>query len=109
MAQFLYLHWKIIFYFLQPDALNYTFTIALQEYEKIIDTVASEGMSVVTPEIKSDWDYIQSAFFASTVLTTIGKLLYMKKYACNEMSDSDIYTHQYHSTRSLSTLALLEF
>jgi len=31
-------------------------------------------MSVVNPEVKSDWDYIQSAFFASTVLTTIGKL-----------------------------------
>jgi len=30
-------------------------------------------MSVVTPEIKSDWDYIQSAFFASTVVTTIGE------------------------------------
>ncbi|CAL8114956.1 unnamed protein product [Orchesella dallaii] len=55
-----------------PDALNYTLTTALQKYEEIIDEVASEGMSVVTPEIKSDWDYIQSAFFASTVVTTIG-------------------------------------
>lgn len=58
---------------LQPDALNHTLTEALQRYEEIIDQVASEGMSVVTPEITSDWDYIQSAFFASTVLTTIGR------------------------------------
>ncbi|XP_035714438.1 TWiK family of potassium channels protein 7 isoform X2 [Folsomia candida] len=57
---------------LEADDLNYTFSLALETYDKIIEEVTSEGMSVLNPEVKSDWDYIQSAFFASTVLTTIG-------------------------------------
>lgn len=58
----------------QAEDLNYTFTLALETYNKIIEEVTSEGMSVLDPEISTDWDYIRSAFFASTVLTTIGKL-----------------------------------
>lgn len=59
----------------EDEDLNTTFWRALQTYDKITELVTSEGLSLINTTVKSDWDYIQSAFFASTVLTTIGKSL----------------------------------
>ena len=46
---------------------------ALTEYEAVCSDAADAGVDIVTKEYSYNWDYIQSCFFALTILTTIGK------------------------------------
>ena len=45
---------------------------ALTEYEEVCSEAASAGVDLVTKQFTNNWDYIQSCFFALTILTTIG-------------------------------------
>ena len=46
---------------------------ALSEYEAVCSEAAGAGVDIVSKEYSFNWDYIQSCFFALTILTTIGK------------------------------------
>ena len=46
---------------------------ALTEYEAVISDASAAGVDVVNKDYSNNWDYIQSCFFALTILTTIGK------------------------------------
>ena len=46
----------------------------LLEYEQTVSIAAQEGIDLKTKECIYQWSYIQSLFFASTILTTIGEL-----------------------------------
>ena len=45
----------------------------LAEYEKSVSLATSAGIDVVTQTYQHNWDYLQSVFFATTILTTIGR------------------------------------
>ena len=45
---------------------------ALSEYEVVCSEAADAGVDIVTKGFSFNWDYIQSCFFALTILTTIG-------------------------------------
>ena len=45
---------------------------ALTEYEEVCRDAQDAGVNIVTKEFTNNWDYIQSCFFALTILTTIG-------------------------------------
>ena len=45
---------------------------ALTEYEEVCRDADEAGVNIVTKEFTNNWDYIQSCFFALTILTTIG-------------------------------------
>ena len=45
----------------------------LVEYEKSVSLATSAGIDVVTQTYQHNWDYLQSVFFATTILTTIGR------------------------------------
>ena len=47
---------------------------ALDEYEVVISDASSAGVDIVNKDYSNNWDYIQSCFFALTILTTIGKI-----------------------------------
>lgn len=46
---------------------------ALLDYEKTVGTAATAGLEIATKEIKYQWTYVQSVFFTSTIITTVGK------------------------------------
>jgi hypothetical protein len=53
----------------------------LLEYEQTVSVAAQEGIDLKTKECIYQWSYIQSVFFASTILTTIGrKIPFFKRY-----------------------------
>ena len=45
---------------------------ALTQYEEVCSEASSAGVDIVSKEFTNNWDYIQSCFFALTILTTIG-------------------------------------
>ena len=45
----------------------------LLQYEQTVARAANEGINLVTKTEEYKWTYIQAVFFASTILTTIGK------------------------------------
>ena len=45
----------------------------LLQYEETVSDAATAGVDVVNRDFSINWDYLQSVFFASTVLTTIGE------------------------------------
>ena len=45
---------------------------ALSEYEVVCQEAASVGVNITTRQFSYNWDYVQSCFFALTILTTIG-------------------------------------
>ena len=47
---------------------------ALSSYEKTVSVAASEGLDIATKEINYEWTYVQSVFFTSTIITTVGKV-----------------------------------
>ncbi len=50
---------------------------ALLEYEETVAVAAGEGMDLLTKEIEYQWTYVQSVFFTSTIITTVGKGTYL--------------------------------
>ena len=49
-------------------------TTALLDYEKTVGVAASAGLEIATKEINYQWTYVQSVFFTSTIITTVGEL-----------------------------------
>ena len=45
---------------------------ALLSYEKTIAVASEEGVDVATKEVRYEWTYVQSVFFSSTIITTVG-------------------------------------
>ena len=45
----------------------------MSEYEVVISDASSAGVDVINKRFTNNWDYIQSCFFALTILTTIGR------------------------------------
>ena len=58
---------------------------ALTEYEEVCRDAQEAGVNIVTKEFTNNWDYIQSCFFALTILTTIGGM---------KLFDEQIYFEQ---------------
>ena len=48
---------------------------ALLQHETNVAQAAAAGVDVVSRDFTVTWDYLQSVFFASTILTTIGQFL----------------------------------
>ena len=46
---------------------------ALSSYEKTVSVASIEGLDIATKEINYQWTYVQSVFFTSTIITTVGK------------------------------------
>ena len=46
---------------------------ALLDYERTVAVAASEGINVTNKECVYKWTYVQSVFFTSTVITTVGE------------------------------------
>ncbi len=44
----------------------------LSEYEVALSEVMIAGINIVTQNYTQNWDYLQSVFFSTTILTTIG-------------------------------------
>ena len=44
----------------------------LSEYEVALSQVMTAGVDIVTMNYTQNWDYLQSVFFSTTILTTIG-------------------------------------
>ena len=44
----------------------------LSEYEAALSEVMTAGINIVTQNYTQNWDYLQSVFFSTTILTTIG-------------------------------------
>lgn len=51
----------------------------LKEYEQTVAVAADEGINMADKMPVYQWDYIQSVFFTSTILTTIGRCRPLKK------------------------------
>ena len=49
--------------------------MALSEYESVAADAVGAGVDLVGKDFSYNWDYVQSVFFALTILTTIGKSL----------------------------------
>ena len=45
----------------------------LVDYETVVEEAVNNGINVVTQDFTISWNYIQSVFFSTTILTTIGK------------------------------------
>ena len=46
---------------------------ALLSYENVIASSAGEGIDMKTKDFEYRWTYVQSIFFTSTIITTVGK------------------------------------
>ena len=57
------------------DTVIHTLDQALLEYEKTVGVAASAGLEIATKEINYQWTYVQSVFFTSTIITTVGMYL----------------------------------
>ena len=44
----------------------------MNRYEEVCSEASSAGVDIVSKDFTNNWDYIQSCFFALTILTTIG-------------------------------------
>ena len=47
----------------------------LQDYEYAASMASAAGVDIVTQNFVVNWDYLQSVFFATTILTTIGNII----------------------------------
>ena len=58
----------------------------LLQYEQTVARAANEGINLVTKTEEYKWTYIQAVFFASTILTTIGKYAFIpsRYFGCNK-------------------------
>ena len=55
--------------------LSQEVSAALTEYEEVCSQATNAGVDIVNKEFTNNWDYIQSCFFALTILTTIGNYI----------------------------------
>lgn len=46
---------------------------ALLSYEKTVAVASEEGIDIGTKEVRYEWTYVQSVFFSSTIITTVGE------------------------------------
>ena len=46
---------------------------ALLDYEKTVAVAAGEGINLTTKQCTYQWTYVQSVFFTSTIITTVGE------------------------------------
>ena len=65
-------HWENDDYYKVDNLVNAIDT-ALLDYEKTVAVAASEGINITSQECLFKWTYVQSVFFSSTVITTVGK------------------------------------
>lgn len=56
---------------------------ALLQHETNVAQAAAAGVDVVSRDFTVTWDYLQSVFFASTILTTIGQFLLCTVSQCH--------------------------
>ena len=66
-----------------PSSTSWSLTIPsvsveklLSEYEAALSDVMTAGINIVTQNYTQNWDYLQSVFFSTTILTTIGPALF---------------------------------
>ena len=66
-----------------PSSTSWSLTILsvsveklLSEYEAALSDVMTAGINIVTQNYTQNWDYLQSVFFSTTILTTIGPALF---------------------------------
>ena len=45
----------------------------LRNYERAAHRAATAGLDIVSQNYQVNWDYLQSVFFSTTILTTIGR------------------------------------
>ena len=50
--------------------------LQLLDYEKTVAVAATSGIDMSTKDVPYQWSYVQAVFFTSTILTTIGKLVF---------------------------------
>ncbi len=65
-------HWDNQDYY-KVEGLVHSIDKALLDYEKTVAVAAGEGINVTSQECLFKWTYVQSVFFSSTVITTVGK------------------------------------
>ncbi len=53
---------------------------ALLSYEQTIAVASEEGVDVTTKEVRYEWTYVQSVFFSSTIITTVGETFIIVNY-----------------------------
>ena len=46
---------------------------ALLDYEGTVAEAVDEGINVTNKRVQYKWTYVQSVFFSSTIITTVGK------------------------------------
>ena len=72
---------------------------ALSSYEKTVSVAASEGLDIATKEINYEWTYVQSVFFTSTIITTVGKVhLYLTLQSIINLAIFPTFLQQKSST-----------
>ena len=69
---------------------------ALSSYEKTVSVASIEGLDIATKEINYQWTYVQSVFFTSTIITTVGKtykIPYFEVFQKNVSSKKSEFCH----------------
>ena len=66
------MRWVIVQPLLVYTARVQDISSALSEYEEMCSEASDAGIDIVSKDYSYNWDYIQSCFFALTILTTIG-------------------------------------
>ena len=46
---------------------------ALLGYERTVAVAAGEGINMISKRAQYKWTYVQSIFFSSTIITTVGE------------------------------------
>lgn len=75
---------------------------ALLNYERTVAVAAGEGIDVINKNFFYKWTYIQSIFFASTIITTVGMCLSL---LC---ADDVIFDDLHHQGTAISLRPRLE-
>ena len=70
----------------------------LSKYETIIAKSAGEGIDMETKDFEYKWTYVQSIFFTSTIITTVGRNI--KKPICMRIA----YSCRLSKTQSRSAI-----
>ena len=63
----------------------------LSDYEITLSNAMSAGINIVEQDFKINWDYLQSVFFSTTILTTIGKPTHYVEWSDFDMQSKSFY------------------